>query len=71
MINRILTIDPQNGGGVIGGAFGGAVTPLMITWGQAMDLALSALIFSVVGSIIGFFIARCLTKMTNHEKNNN
>ena len=63
MINKLLTIDPQIGGGMTGGAIGGIVSPLMITWHQAGDLALTALIFSVVGSVVGFFIAKCLSKV--------
>ena len=72
MIEKMTTIIQSDiAGGVAGGALGGAISvmnPLMITWTQAGDLALSALIFSVVGSVIGFFIAKCLTKMTRHEK---
>ena len=69
-MNRIINLiqtDASLVGGTVGGATGGAISvinPLMITWTQAGDLALSAVIFSVVGSVIGFFIARCLTKIS-------
>ena len=63
IIDFIQTALPV-GGGATGGALAAIKTPIVvITLQQIADTAVSAVVWSIIGSVCGWVIARCLNNI--------
>ena len=59
LLNVFIDRLPEIGGASAG--FGGSIA--FITWGSVLTMFISALIFTVIGGVVGYFVKKILDKV--------